>query len=69
MVCAAGPRAGDLYGDLGSIHLQLWDLLQAGRVAGEEAVMAVDLLFWGIFVFAALLIGLVLTVMEFRKLE
>ena len=31
--------------------------------------MAVDLLFWGIFVFAALLIGLVLTVMDFRKLE
>jgi len=30
--------------------------------------MPVDLLFWGIAVFAVLLIGLVLTVMEFRDM-
>jgi hypothetical protein len=30
--------------------------------------MPVDLLFWGIAVFAVLLVGLVLTVMEFRDM-
>jgi len=31
--------------------------------------MPVDLLYWGAFVFAILLIGLALTVAEFRKME
>ena len=44
-------------------------LLQACRAAGEEAVMAPDLMFWGFVVFALLVVGLVLTVREFRKLE
>jgi hypothetical protein len=31
--------------------------------------MAPDLMFWGFVVFALLIVGLVLTVREFRKLE
>jgi hypothetical protein len=31
--------------------------------------MPVDLLFWGIAVFAVLLVGLVLTVKEFRNMD
>ena len=31
--------------------------------------MALDLMFWGFVVFALLVVGLVLTVREFRKLE
>jgi hypothetical protein len=31
--------------------------------------MAIDLMFWGLVVFVLLVIGLVLTVREFRKFE
>ena len=69
MVCDAGPRAGHIYGDLGSLHLRLRNLLQAGHIAGGEKVMSIDLLTCGIFVFVMLLIGLGLTVMEFRNVK
>ncbi len=47
----------------------LRSLFQAGRPAGEKAVMALDLMFWGFVVFVLLVIGLVLTVREFRQLK
>ena len=69
MVCDAGPRAGNIYCDLGSIHLRLRNLLQAGHIAGEGELMSIDLLTCGIAVFVLLVIGLALTVMEFRKMK
>jgi len=47
----------------------LWNLLQVGRIYGEKAVMPVDLLYVAIFVFVMLLIGLGLTVREFRNMK
>ena len=69
MVCDPGPRAGYIHGDLGSLHLRLRNLLQAGHIAGDKKVMSIDLLAYGIFVFVMLLIGLGLTVMEFRNMK
>lgn len=46
----------------------LWALLQARSTAGEKAMMPVNLLFWGICIFLMLLIGLALTVREFRNM-
>ena len=69
MVCDAGPRAGHIYGDLGSLYLRLRNLLQAGHIAGENKMISIDLLVYGIFVFVMLLIGLGLTVMEFRNVK
>jgi hypothetical protein len=69
MVCRAGSRAGDIHGNLDSFHLWIWNLLQAGHIDGQEAVMSINLLQCGIFVFVLLLIGLGLTVMEFRNMK
>ncbi len=69
MVRDAGPGAGHIHSDLGSLHLLLRNLLQGRHTAGWKKVMAIDLLTCGIFVFVMLLIGLGLTVMEFRKMK
>ena len=69
MVRDAGPRAGHIHSDLGSLHLLLRHLLQGGHTAGGKKVMSIDLLTCGIFVFVMLLIGLGLTVMEFRNMK
>jgi hypothetical protein len=65
----AGPGAGHIHSDLGSFHLLLRNLLQGSYTAGGKEVMSIDLLTCGIFVFVMLLIGLGLTVMEFRNMK
>ena len=69
VVCAERSRAGDFHGDLDSIHFRLRHLLQARCPAGKEPLMATNLLAMGAIVFALLLVGLVLTVLEFRKIK
>jgi hypothetical protein len=69
LVLGAGPRTGDFHGDLDSLHFLLWNLLQVGRIDGETTVTDIDLLVTGIFVFTLVVIGLGLTVMEFRKMK
>jgi hypothetical protein len=69
VVCGAGPRAGDFHGDLGSLHLLLRNLLQAGHIAGEKKLISINLLLWGSFVFVMLLVGLAFTVIEFRNMK
>jgi len=69
VVCVAGPGAGDFHGNLDSLDLLLRHLLQAGRADGEKEMMSVNLLACGVIVFTLVLIGLWLTVMEFRNLK
>jgi len=51
------------------IDIRLWDLLQAGSLDRERKVSPNELLVLGAFVFGILLIGLVSTVLEFRKID
>ena len=69
VVFCAGPRAGNLHGDLDSLNLLLRNLLQAGHIAREKKMMPTDLLFLGALVFVLMLIGLGLIVIEFRNKE
>ena len=69
LVCGAGPRAGDIHRHLDPIHIRLWHLLQARRSAREEKVNANELLVLGVVVFGILVVGLVSTIQEFRKMN
>ena len=62
-------RAGNFHGDLDSIHFRLRYLFQARCPAGKESLMETNLLAIGAVVFALLLVGLALTVLEFRKIK
>jgi hypothetical protein len=69
LVCGTGPRTGDIHRDMDPVDLLLRNLFQAGRLDGEATMSATDLLLPAIVVFALLLIGLGLTVLEFRKMK
>jgi hypothetical protein len=52
-----------------SVDIRLWHLLQAGGLDGEKTVSPNELLVLGTVVFGLLVVGLVLTILEFRKMN
>ena len=69
MVCGEGHAPGDLHGNLGTIHLQLRNLFQAGRIAGEAEMTSFSLFYIGVIVFILALIGGGLTLIDFRNMK
>ena len=60
---------GHIYCDLGSIDSGSRDLLQVDERGGEKKMTDLSILVCGIAVFGLMLIGVVLTVLEFRQLS
>lgn len=50
-------------------NFHIWNLFQAVCTDGAEEIMSFNLLYASIVVFALLIVGLVLTVLEFKKLN
>jgi len=63
-----GSGTGDIHGDMDSVNFYLWNLLQAVRI-DEQEKMSFDLIYPAIVIFSLLVVGLVLTVMEFKNLS
>lgn len=60
---------GHIHGDLGSIDSGSRDLLQVDERGGQKKMTDMSILVCGVAVFGLMLVGVVLTVLEFRQLS
>ena len=67
MVRVERSGAGDFHGHLDSFHLHLRNLFQTVCL-DEQKEMKFDLIYIAIVIFSLLVIGLVLTVLEFKQM-
>jgi hypothetical protein len=68
MVCDERFPTGNLYSYLDSSYFYLRHLFQAVRTYEAKKPMNFDLIYGAIVVFSVMIVGLVLTVIEFKKL-
>jgi hypothetical protein len=52
-----------------SSHFFIWNLFQIDGADGEEKTMKFSLIYYAVGIFSFLLIGLVLTVLEFKTMN